>query len=190
MAFRDLYSEVQAIKGKISVRVLRDLAIRFSAITKVKEQWSGAMDPAFMQGFYIEGPQGPPIPLAESEALITIARTVAKNKHRRRFVYAKELMHVFDSPEEKVDTPEKLEALAERFHDPTAGETPQYRSEEIAFWRALAVLGQEERRKAFKNDLEANTVTLEVVATALQIPPTYARLLFRDDFQAILQHIM
>jgi len=190
MSYKKLYDQIQTIKGKISVRVLRDFAIGFSSITRVREQWSSALDSAFMAGFYVEGPLGPPVPLAETEAMIVIGRDLAKNKHMRRFVYAKELMHVFDLAEEKVDSGEKLDRLAERFTDPSAELSPQFRSEHVAFWRALGVLCQEDRRRVFQKQLEAGQMTVEVVATAIQIPTVYARNLFRSDFADIVNKIM
>ena len=189
MSFAALYEAVQGLPGKISTKWLRDRAIELTEFTRVVEQWSGVIDPRYMQGFFIEGPLGPPIPLRDHEALITLARVGAVDKHRRRFIYTKELMHVFDTAEEKADTPEKFDAQAERLGDPGAPSSPQYRAEGKAFWRAVSVLCQEKRRVWFKEALVQDRTTLPVIATALQIPPAYARHLFRGDFPAILAHI-
>jgi hypothetical protein len=189
MSFSALYDQVQKIDGRISTRWLRDRAIELSKITRVREQWSGVIDPQFIQGFFIEGPQGPPLPLNENEVLITLARSVGLDKHRRRFVYTKELMHVFDTADEKADTPEKFDAQAERFGDPGAAISSQYRAELKAFWRAVSVFCREKRRIDFKSAIDSGQTSLAVVATALQIPATYARHLFREDFPSILAHI-
>jgi hypothetical protein len=72
MSFSALYDQIQKIDGRISTRWLRDRALELSEITRVREQWSGVIDPQFIQGFFIEGPQGGPIPLNENEVLITL----------------------------------------------------------------------------------------------------------------------
>jgi hypothetical protein len=189
MSFIALYDAVQKIPGKISTKWLRDRAIELSDFTPVREQWSGVIDPQYIQGFFIEGPLEPPIRLDEHEALITLARSVGIDKPRRRFVYTKELMHLFDTAEEKADTPEKFDAQAERFGDPSAPTSSQFKAELKAFWRAVAVLCQEERRLEYKAALDLGTTSLPVVATALQIPAVYARHLFREEYPAILAHI-
>jgi hypothetical protein len=98
-------------------------------------------------------------------------------------------MHLFDTAEEKADTPEKFDAQAERFGDPSAPTSSQFRAELKAFWRAVAILCQEERRLEYKAALDLGTTSLPVVATALQIPAVYARHLFREEYPAILAHI-
>jgi hypothetical protein len=187
MSFLKLYNAAQKIDGKISTNWLTDNAIALSDFTRIKEQWSGVMDPLFMQGFFIEGPLSPPVSLAENEGLIVLARGM--DKHRRRFVYTKELMHVFDLPEEKADTPQKFDTQAEKFCDPSTTMSPQFRAEAKAFWRAVAILCPEKRRLEFKQQLVDGKTSLVVVATALQIPSSIARHLFRDDFADVLKHI-
>ena len=108
MAFKDLYHAVQEIEGRVKTGPLTVLAIEHSEIKAVKEMWSGQIDPESLRGSYIEGPLGPPVPLAEHEALIALSREMCVSKphgqYWRRLVYTKELMHVFDTAEEKSDT--------------------------------------------------------------------------------------
>jgi hypothetical protein len=187
MSFSALYESVQALENKVSTRWLRDRAVELTGFAHVKEQWSGLINPQFIQGFFIEGPLGPPVPLKKHEALIVLARDL--DKHRRRCVYTKELMHLFDTPAEKADTPEKFDAQAEKFCDPSAPTSPQFRAEQKAFWRAAAVLCPEKKRCEYKSSLVDGKTSLIVIATALQIPPSFARHLFRDDFLIILGHV-
>lgn len=187
MSFLDLYEAVQSLDGKVSTKWLKDEAIRLSSITRVKELWTSVLDASYIRGFYIEGPLSPPVPLERSEALIVLARSL--DRQHRRFVYTKELMHVFDTPAEKANTAEKFESQAERLCDPTSEPSPQTRAEAKAFWRALAVLCQEHRRLEYKRALDSGQQSIEVIATSLQIPAVYARNLFRDDFPQIVKHI-
>jgi len=65
---------------------------------------------------------------------------------------------------------QKFDAQAEKFGDPSVQTSPQFRAEQKAFWRAVAVLCQEEKRSEYKTSLDVGTTSLAVIATALQIP--------------------
>lgn len=188
MSFKELYDRVQHRPPKIKTAWLRDQVIDLTTITSVREQWTSAMDGTAIRGFYIEGPMGPPVPLDEHESLIVLTRSLDKNG--RRFVYTKELMHAFDTDEEKTDTAEKLDAQIKRFGDPLADMTPQFRSEIIAYWRALAALCPENTRQEMDAALQNNELSIDIAATKLAIPVRNAEDLFRGDYPAILQHIM
>jgi len=188
MSFANLYAAVQDQMGAVSTRWLKDRAIAESEIIAIKEQWSGVLDATSVRGFYIEGPMGPPVPLADREALIVLARAMClgpTGDYWRRYVYSKELMHVFDTPEEKADTPAKFDLQIEKFSDPSKAMSPQYRAEIKAQWRALMVLCPEGRRLEFKRQLAANETSPAVVGAALRIPSGYVSELVRDDFEAI-----
>jgi hypothetical protein len=140
-----------------------------------------------MRGFYVEGPLGPPVPLAENEALIVLARVL--DRSWRRLVYTKELMHVFDTPEEKTDTAAKFDGQVERFADPQAVVTDQYRAEGKALFRAISLFCPERRRLEYQAAFNEQKTSIEVIAAALRIPPAYARLLFRPDYLQILRNL-
>jgi hypothetical protein len=189
MPFCNLYNAVQALEGRISTSWLVEKAIEFSSITRVVEQWSGIIDHTAIRGFYIEGPLGPPMTLSDNEALIVLARSMCRGHlgdHWRRFVKTKELMHVFDEDDEKASTKEAFDIQIERFGDPNAPMSPQYRAEQKAFWRALAVLCPEKRRVDYKTDLHKAVMSFDVVATELHIPVLAVREMMRDDFERIV----
>lgn len=188
MSYSELYKRVQAREPKISSRWLRDEVISITSITKVCEQWTGVIDSKILRGFWIEGPLGPPVPLLENEALIVLPRGL--DKPQRRFVYTKELMHAFDEPEEKADTPEKFDLQVEKFGDPSKDTSPMFRAEAKAFWRALGVLCPEKYRLEAKQLLLNNEVDEAIVASRLKIPVNYVRELMRDEFEVIIKHVM
>jgi hypothetical protein len=185
MSFSLLYDAVQQHEGRLSTKWLRDEALAVSRITLIKEQWTGVLDTASMRSFYIEGPLGPPVPLEENQALIVLARSL--DRKWRRFLYVKELMHIFDTLDELTDTPEKLDALLERFTDPRADATPQFRAENKALFRALSLYCSEERRLEYRRALSDREMSLDVIAAALGLPVTFARLLFRNDYLRIVE---
>ena len=195
MSFQQLYDRVQDQGDRVSTKWIRAQVIELSPIKAVKEFWSSAMDHANLRGFYIEGPFTgvPALSLDDNQALIGLSRMMCsapEGKNWRRAVLTKELMHCFDTEEEKADTPEKLSLQVERFSNPKTPVSPQFHAENVAFWRSLAVLCKETRRTSFKEDLEANRISIEVVATSLGLPLHHVRLMMRDDFEDILPDIM
>jgi hypothetical protein len=189
MTYSELFDRVQRHENTnaISTKWIRDQVIAITSITAVKEQWTGVIDGTVIRGFYIEGPLGPPVPLDENEALIVLARSL--DRDWRRIVYTKELMHAFDAPEEKSDTPEKFDVQIERFADPSADMSPQYRAEIKALWRALGVLCPEKLRMTFKEDIAAGKMSEAVVAASLRIPAQFVRILIRDDFADAIEKL-
>jgi hypothetical protein len=188
MSFSKLYVAVQQQKGVISTKWLKEQAIALSAINKVKEQWSGVLDMTSLRGFYLEGPIGPPVTLEANESLIVLSRAMcsgALGDHWRRFVYTKELMHVFDEQAEKTDSPAKFDLQIEKFGDPSLETSAQYRAEGKAFYRALMVLCPEARRLEYKQEINDNKISLDVMASALRIPTGFARNLMTDNFDEI-----
>lgn len=136
---------------------------------------------------------GPPVPLAENEALIVLSRAMCVapgGDAWRRFVYTKELMHVFDTSAEKANSHATFDLQIEKFADPSADTSPQFRAEQKALWRALAVLCPEAQRLEYKRQIAQGEISLEVLSAALHLPPVYVRELLRDQFEGIVQHLL
>ena len=180
MTYSKLYDLVQRHTNKLGTKWIRDQVIDITSISSVKEQWTGVLDDTSIRGFYIEGPLGPPVPLDDNEVLIVLARSL--NRDWRRIVYTKELMHAFDEPDEKTDTPEKFDVQSEKFSDPSVEVSPQFRAEVKALWRALGALCPEELRLEFKSAIDNERMSEAVVAARLRIPIQFIRLLIRNDF--------
>ena len=191
MSFTELYDLVQKQAVPIKTNWLRETAIALSGFKGIKEQWSSVIEELNLRGFYLEGPLGPPVTVEENAALIVLSRSMCRGhqgEYWRRFVLTKELMHVFDTPEEKADTEEKFDRQAEKFGDPAAPKSAMYSAEEKAVYRALACLCPEEHRLAFKAAVLAGDATLEMVGAALRIPAGWLPELFREDFLDRVQH--
>jgi len=192
MTFACLFEEVQCCPPPVSTRWLKERALHYSSIVTIKEQWSGLLDPADLRGCYIEGPLGPPIPLAENESLIVLSREMCRGHqgiYWRRFVYTKELMHVFDRLDEKAGSAETFDLQIEKFKDPSKELSPQFRAESKALWRALAVLCPENLRLESQRQLSEGAISHEVLAATLRIPARYVRELMRPDFAEIIARI-
>ena len=184
MSYRELYERVQPGNGRVSTRQIKDIVKDVTGITAVKEVWTGVIDETKIRGFYIEGPVGPPVPLAANEVLIVLPRSLTKDW--RRVVYAKELMHAFDEPDEKADTRKKFDRQIERIADPTAAMSPQFLAEVKALWRALGVLCSESARAEFRSMIAERVMSDTMVAAQLRIPELFIGTLVREDFEDII----
>lgn len=188
MSYSDLYDRVEGQQGKISTRWLRDQVIDITPINLIKEQWTGLIDIYQLRGFYVEGPLEPPVSLNENESLIVLARNL--NRDWRRIVYTKELMHTFDTPEEKTDTAEKFDLQAEALRDPSTDLPLQVRAEIKAFWRALGVLCNSTLRGSLRERVESQEMSHAVAAAQIRIPEGYIRHIVRPDCEEIIQSVM
>lgn len=133
---------------------------------------------------------GPPVQLNDKEALIVLARPMCvgpTGDHWRRLILTKELMHVFDEENEKTADAAALDVQIERFSDPSVEISPQFRAEGKAYWRALAVLCQKDRRIEYREQLNRGAVSVEVVSAALRLPAVHVRDIMRPDFDAIIE---
>ena len=194
MPYADLHKAVQTSgKMRISTKWLREKAIEFSHIVKIKEQWSGIVEAASLRAWYIEGPLGPPVPLKENEALIVLSRQIclgSQGDYWRRLILTKELMHVFDAPDEKAGDRESFDKQIQRLKDPNAEMTPQYRAELKAYWRALAALCPETKRLEYKGQLAKDQISWEVVAASLSLPVAAIRWMMGDNYESNIKASM
>jgi len=94
-------------------------------------------------------------------------------------------MHVFDTDEEKTNTPAQFDVQIEKFGNPLLPMSPQYMAELKAFWRAIFSLCTKDKREELKARLESEQISVDVAATVLQIPPGYMPELMRTDIMDI-----
>ncbi len=121
--------------------------------------------------------------------VIVIAR--GQNRCWTRFVWVKELMHLFDTKLEYVSSKEELERQLAGLMSPTLDRSPQLYSEGICFWRALAALCPEETRQSYihRRDRGEDLTDLQV-ATELRIPQQYVYRLFDPNFKDVVTRVL
>jgi len=120
--------------------------------------------------------------------LIVLARGLPPEWER--FVYVKELMHLFDDPAEAADTGETFERVLNELGLP--GErnwSPQMISELNCFWMALGAFCPETERVKFATEREKGQSDDYAVSLKLKIPQPYVRYLFEDRFLPIMEEL-
>ncbi len=107
----------------------------------------------------------------------------------KRFVCCKELMHVFDSADERTNTPEKFRQLLSELENPPPAEksSEMYKSESKAMWMALAILCPGTVYNARKPVWEGEKFSNYAIALELRIPEHYVDALLSDTFAGMLE---
>ncbi|BGE86808.1 MULTISPECIES: hypothetical protein [Methylosinus] len=101
-------------------------------------------------------------------------------------------MHVFDSPEERVDGREKFLTLMEELESTplSSDASPMYQSEIRAQWMALLCLAPKRLRDPFVEMLRQGAMSPYDVAVRLKIPEAYISAISTDYYNKVLDHLV
>ncbi|RZJ16710.1 MAG: hypothetical protein EON91_12050 [Brevundimonas sp.] len=110
----------------------------------------------------------------------------------RRWVCCKELMHVFDTADEKTNTRERFVQLLDELTSNRILEdaSPMFASEGEAMWMALAVLCPAKLRAQHRPRWIAREVTDYDVALALKLPEALVPSIMSDYYDVALERLL
>lgn len=187
MSYKELYEFAQTQDTPISRKVLLPEVKRLSGINAIRTVKTGA-DTRVFRGLWLT-PQNQEYRLVQQLGchIILLARDL--NYCWERFVYVKELMHVFDAENAKTNTPELFQSLIDEFG--AANETPsdQMLSEFASFWRALGILCPEKQREQFERERTDLKIDDYEIALRLRIPQQYVPRLFEPRYKTWLARL-
>jgi Zn-dependent peptidase ImmA (M78 family) len=114
------------------------------------------------------------------------------NRCWRRFVCCKELMHLFDSDDERTNTRAKFVQLMNELETPPlAGDmSPMLSSEYEAEWMALTVLCPARLRDAYRDAFHSGELPAYEVAAAFRVPEAYVPALMSDYYKTALSALL
>ena len=114
------------------------------------------------------------------------------NRCWTRFVCCKELMHVFDRPEERVDTRERFLTLMSELESLRMKEdmSAMFFSELEAQWMAVIVLCPPRLRDKYKPLLENKTMSEYDIALKLKIPEAVIRNTMSDYYDRAMARLV
>lgn len=194
MPYRDLYEFAQTVdayqgeKQYVSRNKLRDKAVEIAGIEKVSHARTG-MDLGVTRGLWLT-PTNSDHHFTRQFGGHVILTKRGLNTCWERMVYVKELMHLFDEEDGRASTGEEFDYLLGEFASQGEVErSPQWDSETIAVWRALAVLCPEEARQAFAKERNAVTIDDYEIALRLKLPQFHVPKLFSPTFERMLEII-
>lgn len=144
------------------------------------------MDISVARGLFLK-PTNTNHPLVKQFGGNIIVTARGMNSCWDRFVYTKELMHLYSTGNQCADSGDKFETLLSELSSHPASLSEPFADELECFWRALAIICPEVRRQEFKRKLDANEISEYDVALQLKIPQIYVSRLFWSRFDEFLE---
>jgi len=189
MPYIELYNRSQNNTVPLSLSWLVNDAQELTWVHGIESKRTDDLDAKICRGFIIENPSHL-FPNFVGNFLIVTSKSL--NRCWERFVFIKELMHVYDKSISKTDTSEKLDRqLAELANLSSTEEmSPQMQDEVRAVWMALGISCPEEKRVYYKNKLESGALTEGAVAKEILIPAAYIRHLVSDLYDQEIHRIL
>lgn len=188
MTYKHLYDFAQTLRPKISRRELRIKTLELTSIPNIRHVIS-SMDTSICRGMYLT-PQNSLSPVVSALGNHVIVTARDQNYCWERFVYVKELMHVFGSNDQATDSGDKFETLLNELSAPTNEHSPQIQSEYESFWMALSVLCPERDRLAYDKMRRNNEIDDYTIACNLKIPQHYVQRLFEPRYEPIIHTLL
>jgi hypothetical protein len=188
MDYAALYESCQSLHTPVDANTIADLAAEQVKLPQRPKLYrSGTMKSGALRGAYLR-PDHTEHHLAKhckGFPIVVIARDL--NYCWSRFVYVKEVMHLFDGSLATVGTAGEFEALLNGMTAPTPGDRlASVDSEILAYWMALGCFCPEDLRQDLQRKRELGQLSELEIAHLLKIPEQYISRLFRADYKVIM----
>jgi hypothetical protein len=186
MTYVELYARCQSLPVAISRKTVRDMVRELTGRQGGRQVWSGRLDPAICRGLYLSSRNPDSILVRQFNGdVVVVSRGL--DPLLDRFIYVKELMHMFDDPEEAVDSGDKFEDLLNEFGEaPSPGRSVPMLSEYGCFWMALGALCPEECRLDLA-EKRGNGLDDHQISEKLKLPVQYVPRLFESRYPDLMK---
>lgn len=186
MSYKELYDHCQGFGAPVHRNSIKDKVLALSGLPTIAVAHT-TLDTTVCRGLYLSARNSNHRIVQQMGGhVICIARGL--NRCWTRFVYTKELMHVFDDPDEASDTGDDFDRQLADFSGPSSPtRSPQFISEVKAFWMALGVLCPETTRLQLEEDRKDGKIDDYAIALRFLIPEQYVPRIFQDDYLGIMQ---
>lgn len=152
--------------------------------------WS-AMDISVCRGMYLSAQNtNNRFVQQHGNHVIVLARELKENYCWSRFIFIKELMHLFDDPKEATDSGDAFDKLLSELSGPGTESSYQFQSELKCFWMALAAFCPEENRREFEKQRADGHIDNYGIALQLRIPEQYVPRLFENRYRVIIDQLI
>jgi hypothetical protein len=187
MSYKELYAFCQTLSPKISRRDIRKKSLELTSVPRIRHVRT-TMDTAISRGYFLR-PQNSAHPIVSAIGNHAIVTARDLNYCWERFVYVKELMHLFSLAAQATDTGDKFESLLNEFAGPSTVASPQMEAELVAFWMALGVMCPESKRIEYEKQRAASEIDDYSIALDLRIPQQYVPRLFDRRYSSIIKKL-
>lgn len=192
MSFSKLYNYVETLTS-VPIRIEGLVDSKILQLTPHDKIWyvPVELDEKVSLGHY-KSYRGLAPPYTAGDLIAEVRYSNQLNDCWKRFVCCKELMHLFDRPDEKVDNPAKYQVLLnELASNPIwTVASPSWRSESIAEWMAMAILCPRPIRNFYKQKLADGEMTENGVAFALRLPQHYIQDVMNEGYDITLDFLL
>ncbi len=174
MNFAQLYNHVNGLTtDNISVKEVANFVVAHHDDVGEVNFWPVELDPDISLG-HIKYERDRSSPYDAEFSIANIRFDKCLNRCWRRFVCCKELMHVFDTADQRVDTRDRFVRLMGEFEaiPIPVDASPMFLSELWAEWKALIVLCPQRLREKYIAGWQNKTLSDFDIALKLKIPET------------------
>lgn len=187
-----LYEHCQNLPLYVSRREIQVKATEITGCPSVRTFWNKSIEIENLRGSFISaGSKSHLFVETFGNDVIVLSDKLKENQCWQRFIYTKELMHLFDSDEDSTGDEQDFEKLLYDLSTPFPQEiSRQTKSDYNGFWMALACLCPEKTRLEMQDKRNKNQVTDYDIAVSLKIPELYVQRLFEDRYTRIVQDLI
>jgi len=189
-AYKELYKYCQELNPKVSTNVIRLKVLEITNAANVKTV-KDSLDSQKLRGYFLSASNTESWLVSKYGCnVVVLARGM--NECWDRFIFTKELMHLFDDQSEQTSSHEQFKALLNEFEarDPSKENSPQFKSDMRGFWMALACLCPEKSRLDFIDQFNKGHIDHYGIALKLKIPEQHVRQLFRPNYLEIITSLL
>ena len=189
MSYKDLYTFCQGQDLHIGRNTIKKKMLALTGIKRLPTVRT-TLDTSICRGFYLSA-RNKEHPLVEQLGCNIIVLARDQNRCWERFIFVKEMMHLFDEPAQSTTSEKAFERLLLELSGSQSPElSPQAISEASCAWMALGALCPEEQRQQFSKERAAGQTDDYAIALRLRIPEMYVPVLFGDQYEEIIQSLL
>lgn len=189
MTYVDLHQHCSGLEPYIKRAAIYDGVLKIKGIQRVAHVIMD-LDPTVCRGLYLSA-RNTNHPFVRQNGGHVIATARGLTPVWQRFVFIKELMHVFDDPDEATDSGDAFENLLSEFTQPSAAKwSPQMEAEIDSFWMATSVICPEPSRKELATRVLDDPTQLQVIAKEVGIPDTIVARLFSATYEQTITNLL
>lgn len=196
MSYKDLYDFAQTTEafgnGKqyVSRAILKNKAIEIAGIERIAQARTG-LDLGVVRGFWLT-PTNREHRLVQQLGCHIVVTERGLNDCWDRFIFIKEMTHLFDRPNERTADAEQFDNLLGEFacQGTTDELSDQWNSETSAVWKALGLLCPEKLRREFAAEKKAVKIDDYEIALRLKIPQFHVPKLFSPKYERMMDKIL
>jgi Zn-dependent peptidase ImmA (M78 family) len=189
MSYVDLHQHCCGLNPYIKRKAIYEKVLKIKGVSRVAHVIM-ELDTTSCRGLYLSSKNtNHPFVRQNGGHVVVTARGLSSVW--QRFVFLKELMHVFDDPDEATDSGDAFERLLAEFTQPTPtqGWSPQMEAEIDSFWMATNLICPQKARDSLRSRA-SDPDELPKIAKEVGIPESHVQYLFAANYEQIIAEII